>query len=88
MNLLREDSLLVAQMLQKVIQQTSRLKLQRKYLHAAVTNIRIYKTGLTVLEKNYLEVYPFETWSNSYLPDFKEGERYEPSRLSMSAGKT
>ena len=49
---------------------------------------KIYFIGLTVLEKNYLEVYPFETWSNSYLPDFKEGERFEPSSLRMSAGKT
>jgi DNA topoisomerase-3 len=44
--------------------------------------------GLTVLEKNYLEVYPFESWSNSYLPEFKEGETYSPSKLEMNEGKT
>lgn len=43
---------------------------------------------MTVLEKNYLEVYPFESWSNSYLPEFKEGELYNPTKLEMVEGKT
>jgi DNA topoisomerase-3 len=44
--------------------------------------------GLTILERNYLDVYPFEQWNNALLPNFTVGQQFEPSRLEMTSGKT
>jgi DNA topoisomerase-3 len=48
----------------------------------------LFTLGLIVLERNYLDVYPFEKWSDSYLPPFQQGEQFQPTRLEMTAGKT
>nr|POE88077.1 dna topoisomerase 3 [Quercus suber] len=46
-------------------------------------------TGLTVLERNYLDVYPYDRWTSSQeLPEFKEGETFEPTEANMYDGKT
>jgi DNA topoisomerase-3 len=45
--------------------------------------------GLVVLERNYLDVYPYENWHSSQpLPLFILGERFEPTEAMMSEGKT
>nr|POF15167.1 dna topoisomerase 3 [Quercus suber] len=46
-------------------------------------------TGLTVLERNYLDVYPYDKWTSSQeLPEFREGETFEPTEARMYDGKT
>ena len=46
-------------------------------------------SGLTVLERNYLDVYPYDKWTSSQdLPDFREGEVFEPTEARMQDGKT
>ena len=46
-------------------------------------------SGLLVLEKNYLDVYPFEKWESSQqLPPFSIGEEFEPTDAQMTDGKT
>ena len=45
--------------------------------------------GLTVLERNYLDVYPYDKWeSSSQLPKFTVGETFEPSEAKMIDGQT
>lgn len=45
--------------------------------------------GVIVLERNYLDVYPYENWTNSAeLPNFTVGERFEPTEANMTEGKT
>lgn len=45
--------------------------------------------GVIVLERNYLDVYPYEKWSNTAeLPKFTLGERFEPTEANMTEGKT
>jgi len=45
--------------------------------------------GLTVLERNYLDVYPYENWNDTAeLPRFREGERFVPTEALMTEGKT
>lgn len=45
--------------------------------------------GVIVLERNYLEVYPYENWTNSAeLPKFTVGERFKPTEAMMTEGKT
>lgn len=46
-------------------------------------------SGLTVLERNYLDVYPYDKWTSSQeLPDFREGESFEPTEALMHDGET
>ncbi|KAI9803660.1 MAG: DNA topoisomerase [Piccolia ochrophora] len=45
--------------------------------------------GLTVVERNYLDVYPYEKWeSTEQLPKFRVGERFNPDEAMMTEGKT
>lgn len=45
--------------------------------------------GLIVLERNYLDVYPYENWTNStILPTFTLDERFEPSEALITDGHT
>lgn len=52
--------------------------------------VETFKTsGLTVLERNYLDVYPYDKWTSSQeLPDFREGEVFEPTEARIHEGKT
>ena len=46
-------------------------------------------TGLLVLERNYLDVYPYEKWESSQpLPKFSVGETFMPTEAKMNEGKT
>ena len=46
-------------------------------------------TGLEVLERNYLDVYPYENWtSTQQLPNFREGETFVPDEAKMTEGRT
>lgn len=45
--------------------------------------------GLIVLERNYLDVFPYEKWNDSAeLPAFREGEVFRPTEAMMTEGKT
>jgi DNA topoisomerase-3 len=45
--------------------------------------------GVVVLERNYLDVYPYENWTNSTtLPKFTMGERFEPTEAMITEGET
>ncbi|KAG1812148.1 DNA topoisomerase [Suillus subaureus] len=45
-------------------------------------------TGLIVLQRNYLEVYPYDKWSAKEIPNFQEGERFVPSVCEIKDGQT
>ncbi|KAI0779452.1 DNA topoisomerase [Fomes fomentarius] len=45
-------------------------------------------TGLTVRERNYLEVFPYDKWSDKELPQFQEGEAFVPTECRLDDGKT
>ncbi|KAF2224271.1 DNA topoisomerase III [Elsinoe ampelina] len=46
-------------------------------------------SGLTVLEKNYLDIYVYEKWtSTEELPHFEVGETFEPDEARIHDGKT
>lgn len=45
--------------------------------------------GLEVLQRNYLDVYPYENWtSTEQLPNFREGESFLPDKAEMIEGRT
>lgn len=48
-----------------------------------------FTTGLLVLERNYLDVYPYEKWESSQqLPTFVLGETFEPTQANITDGET
>ena len=40
------------------------------------------------MERNYLEIYPYDKWSDSYLPLFRQGEKFMPTSCEMKEGAT
>ncbi|MCJ1313211.1 DNA topoisomerase [Agyrium rufum] len=45
--------------------------------------------GLLVLERNYLDVYPYDKWESSQqLPRFTQGETFEPTEAMINEGET
>ncbi|KAI9362498.1 DNA topoisomerase [Zopfochytrium polystomum] len=45
-------------------------------------------SGLLVLERNYLDVYPYDKWATTTIPAFEVGERIEPTSLLLNQGST
>ena len=44
--------------------------------------------GLMVKERNYLDVYPYDKWSDKELPPFQEGEVFVPTECRLDEGQT
>ena len=50
---------------------------------------RFHTTGLIVIQRNYLDVYPYEKWESSQqLPQFTHGETFEPTEANITNGHT
>ncbi|KDQ27457.1 hypothetical protein PLEOSDRAFT_1041188 [Pleurotus ostreatus PC15] len=47
-----------------------------------------FTTGLIVHERNYLDVYPYDKWVSHAVPDFAEGEEFQPSVCELKDGET
>ena len=41
-----------------------------------------------VKERNYLDVFPYDKWSDKELPNFNEGEEFMPSVCELRDGQT
>jgi DNA topoisomerase-3 len=41
-----------------------------------------------ITQRNYLEVYPYDKWASNDLPDFQEGEQFQPSVCETKEGST
>ena len=39
-------------------------------------------------ERNYLNVFPYDKWSDKELPNFEEGEEFMPSVCELKEGET
>jgi len=49
----------------------------------------LFTNGLIVLERNYLDVYPYEKWTSSQpLPRFNLNETFEPTEANITEGET
>ncbi|KAL4183811.1 hypothetical protein AMTRI_Chr11g156980 [Amborella trichopoda] len=45
-------------------------------------------SGLMIIEKNYLEVYRFESWGGSTIPTYAFGQQFIPTRLTLDSSVT
>jgi DNA topoisomerase IA len=55
---------------------------------AATTNHVHALVGLIVLQRNYLEVYPYDKWSAKEIPNFQEGAQFVPTVCEIKDGQT
>lgn len=55
---------------------------------AELGNEEFTATGLIILEKNYLEVYPYEKWNGKEIHNYEVGQRFTPTELGMQESKT
>lgn len=44
--------------------------------------------GLIILARNYLDVYPYDKWTGKEIPEFREGEEFEPTSCEIKEGQT
>ncbi|XP_007939652.1 DNA topoisomerase 3-alpha [Orycteropus afer afer] len=49
---------------------------------------RFLAHGLMVLARNYLDVYPYDHWSNKTIPVYERGSHFQPSTVEMVDGET
>ncbi|XP_072794621.1 DNA topoisomerase 3-alpha isoform X1 [Vicugna pacos] len=49
---------------------------------------RFVAHGLVILARNYLDVYPYDHWSDKTLPVYEQGSRFQPSTVELVDGET
>lgn len=53
-----------------------------------IANEKFTTKGLMVTATNYLDVYPYEKWSDKTIPVFNEGEQFTPTDILFHQGQT
>ncbi|ESO84774.1 hypothetical protein LOTGIDRAFT_236127 [Lottia gigantea] len=53
-----------------------------------ITEEQFTASGLMIIGKNYLEVYPYERWNAKEIPVYNVGDKFEPSSIEMVSGET
>eukprot|EP00258_Populus_trichocarpa_P040725 XP_024456744.1 DNA topoisomerase 3-alpha isoform X1 [Populus trichocarpa] len=49
---------------------------------------RFSASGRVILAKNYLDVYRFESWGDSMIPTYVQGQQFIPATLTLDSGVT
>ncbi|XP_046893588.1 DNA topoisomerase 3-alpha [Hypomesus transpacificus] len=45
-------------------------------------------SGLMIIARNYLDVYPYDRWSAKVIPVYEQGSQFQPSAVEMLDGQT
>lgn len=45
-------------------------------------------SGLMIIARNYLEIYPYDRWSAKVIPVYEQGSQFQPSAIEMVDGQT
>ncbi|XP_061455143.1 DNA topoisomerase 3-alpha [Rhineura floridana] len=53
-----------------------------------IANERFVAHGLMILARNYLDVYPYENWSDKVIPVYERGSHFQPTTVEMVDGET
>ena len=64
------------------------LSFQKTYRCGIRAKLTRTRTGLVILARNYLEVYPYDKWTTKPLPSFTVGEMFMPSICELREGAT
>ncbi|KAJ3601448.1 hypothetical protein NHX12_032416, partial [Muraenolepis orangiensis] len=49
---------------------------------------RFSASGLMIIARNYLDVYPYDRWSAKVIPVYERGSRFQPTAVEMVDGQT
>ncbi|XP_068606461.1 DNA topoisomerase 3-alpha [Brachionichthys hirsutus] len=49
---------------------------------------RFSTSGLMIIARNYLDVYPYDKWSTKLIPVYEQGAQFQPSAIEMVDGQT
>lgn len=44
--------------------------------------------GLSIRARNYLDIYPFDRWTGTFIPQFQPGQSFQPIHLRAEDGRT
>ncbi|XP_013926805.1 PREDICTED: DNA topoisomerase 3-alpha [Thamnophis sirtalis] len=61
---------------------------QETTVEIEISGERFVAHGLMILARNYLEVYPYERWSDKVIPLYQEGSCFQPTTMEMVEGET
>ncbi|KAJ2781741.1 DNA topoisomerase 3-alpha [Coemansia javaensis] len=61
---------------------------QATEIEVEVAGERFHTKGLAIVARNYLDVYPYDRWSESTVPVYSQGDTFEPTTLEMRSGTT
>ncbi|XP_012256009.2 DNA topoisomerase 3-alpha [Athalia rosae] len=61
---------------------------QETIVNISIANEKFIASGLRIIAKNYLEVYPYETWNAKEIHAYSEGETFLPTSIEMAHGET
>ncbi|KAK6171091.1 hypothetical protein SNE40_019350 [Patella caerulea] len=53
-----------------------------------ITDEKFTASGLMIIAKNYLEVYPYEKWNAKEIPVYNIGDKFEPSSIELISSET
>lgn len=56
--------------------------------HINIADEEFTANGISIYEKNYLEVYPYEYWNAKLIHSYKKGNIFDPTEISMPEGTT
>lgn len=51
-------------------------------------NVRFHTSGQTVVSRGWLDVYPYERWGSSTVPNYQQGQLVHPSDVQLRPGRT
>ncbi|XP_061740244.1 DNA topoisomerase 3-alpha [Nerophis ophidion] len=49
---------------------------------------KFFTSGLMIIARNYLDVYPYDKWSAKVIPVYDQGFQFQPSAIEMVDGQT
>ncbi|KAJ2495085.1 DNA topoisomerase 3-alpha, partial [Coemansia sp. RSA 2052] len=61
---------------------------QATEVEVEITDEQFSASGLMILKRNYLDIYPFDRWSESTVPVYQQGDSFEPTIFEMRTGTT
>lgn len=53
-----------------------------------VADEKFVAQGLIITERNYLEVYIYDRWSDKEIPEYSVGETFDPASIDLNEGET
>ncbi|KAI7803718.1 putative DNA topoisomerase 3-alpha [Triplophysa rosa] len=61
---------------------------QEVIVEIEIAQERFSASGLTIIARNYLEVYPYDKWYNKVIPLYEPNTTFQPTAIEMVEGQT